>query len=57
MTHAGISPLWNLDEAIEYGRELEQALQGDDYKHFLKHMFGNIPAKWEPDFFTKIYKR
>lgn len=49
MTHAGISPLWCLDEAIEFGGELEQALQGPNYQNFLKHMFGNMPSKWNTD--------
>ena len=47
MTHAGISPLWDLNDAIRYGRELEMVLHGEDYQYFLKNMYGNLPAKWD----------
>ena len=44
--HAGIFPLWSLDEALEYAREVEALLQGKCRREFLKNMFGNKPRKW-----------
>tara|TARA_Y100000588_G_scaffold393052_1_gene507359 strand:+ start:3215 stop:4036 length:822 start_codon:yes stop_codon:yes gene_type:complete len=49
MTHAGICPLWRLDEAIIYAKELEKILHQNDFKAFLKKMYGNMPARWEDD--------
>jgi bis(5'-nucleosyl)-tetraphosphatase (symmetrical) len=46
LTHAGIYPGWDLDEAIIYAREVETILQGKDYVGFLKNMYGNEPTLW-----------
>ncbi|MDF1684306.1 MAG: symmetrical bis(5'-nucleosyl)-tetraphosphatase [Legionellaceae bacterium] len=43
MTHAGIAPCWNIEEAKNYAQELELALAGEDYLDFLAHMYGNTP--------------
>jgi len=46
MCHAGIAPMWDLVEAKARALELEQALHGDDYHHFLANMYGNQPDYW-----------
>ena len=46
LVHAGIYPLWKLKQAKVYAKELEHVLRGDDYLDFIKHMYGNKPAKW-----------
>ena len=46
LVHAGISPQWDLATAQACARELEQVLRGDDYREFLKVMYGDRPRKW-----------
>lgn len=45
MSHAGIAPFWNRAQANCYARELEQAIQGPDYKYFLTHLYDIEPAE------------
>ena len=47
MTHAGLPPQWDVDEATRRAREVESALSGDDRTGFLQHMYGNSPARWK----------
>lgn len=47
MSHAGIPPVWGLEESLQYAQELESALQSPDFKLFLIEMFGDKPNKWE----------
>jgi len=49
MTHAGISPQWNLIKTQQCARELEQVLRGDTYLELFKHMYGNQPDFWSDD--------
>lgn len=49
MTHAGISPDWDLDQAKSVALELEHCLQGPHYREFLTQMYGNEPDHWSPD--------
>ena len=46
MAHAGISPQWNLEQAISYASEIEDKLQGDDVGNWLKEVYGNKPNLW-----------
>ncbi|MBM3351075.1 MAG: symmetrical bis(5'-nucleosyl)-tetraphosphatase [Betaproteobacteria bacterium] len=46
MVHAGLLPQWTAEQAMRYAGEVEAALQQDDYLHFLKHMYGNLPNHW-----------
>ncbi len=48
MVHAGLPPQWDVPTAAACARELEQALQGADYRDFLAQMYGNQPARWDP---------
>lgn len=45
MTHAGIPPIWGLEEAILHAKELELALK-NDFLFFLENMLGNSPDSW-----------
>lgn len=49
MTHAGIAPMWDLNEAMRLAKELEQALSGEHYKEFLALMYGNKPDAWSEE--------
>jgi len=46
LVHAGIPPQWSINQAIEYSREVEAALQGPNYLDFLKTVFGDEPKQW-----------
>lgn len=49
LCHAGIAPIWDLEQALVCGGELEQALAGDNYVEFLKEMYGNVPNNWSEE--------
>lgn len=49
MSHAGIPPIWSLEEALKYARELENSLKSSNFKLFLADMFGDEPHKWQDD--------
>ncbi len=46
MTHAGISPQWNIATAQACAREVELLLRGDQAGWLLKHMYGEEPKQW-----------
>lgn len=46
MVHAGIPPIWDLTQAETYAREMEAVLRGDQFEHYLAHMYGNEPSRW-----------
>ncbi len=48
MSHAGLPHLWTVPEALALSRELEQVLTGPAHADFLKQMYGNEPARWDP---------
>ena len=49
MVHAGLAPQWTIAQALACSAEVEAALQADDYREFLKQMFGNEPQRWRDD--------
>lgn len=49
MCHAGIPPLWDLAQAMQCAKELEDALSGDNYRDFLSKLYGNKPNIWSDD--------
>lgn len=49
MIHAGLPPQWDLAQARACARELEQVLRADDYRIFLRDMYGNQPSLWSPE--------
>ncbi|WP_371376236.1 symmetrical bis(5'-nucleosyl)-tetraphosphatase [Thalassotalea aquiviva] len=46
MTHAGISPQWNITEAIEQADMVQQKLNSDNQRYWLQTMYGNTPSNW-----------
>ena len=49
MVHAGLLPQWTVSQALGYAAEVEAVLHSDNYLHFLKHMYGNLPDHWRAD--------
>lgn len=49
LVHAGIPPNWDLATARSLANEVECALRGDDYLHFLEHLYGDRPDRWHPE--------
>ncbi|MZR63600.1 symmetrical bis(5'-nucleosyl)-tetraphosphatase [Alcanivorax sp. DP30] len=47
LTHAGIPPLWSLEQARSRAREVEAVLQDHRCSAFFTHMYGNHPAGWD----------
>ncbi len=48
MTHAGVYPLWSIEQALSYADEVQQVLTGpkEGYQDFLNCMFGQTPELW-----------
>lgn len=49
MAHAGIPPLWTLDQARSRAREVEAVLHSDQCGELFSNMYGNEPAGWSED--------
>ena len=49
MSHAGISPQWNLEEAQVYAKEIETELRSDHAGLWLENVYGNKPNLWSDD--------
>lgn len=49
MIHAGLSPQWDIHQALGLASEVTQILSGDNYLSFLKVMYGNFPNTWDDD--------
>lgn len=49
MVHAGIPPIWTVDEAIEYAEEVHQILRSNLSDSFFSQMYGNSPEQWNHD--------
>ncbi|MFM1911020.1 MAG: Bis(5-nucleosyl)-tetraphosphatase, symmetrical [Pseudomonadota bacterium] len=47
MVHAGLLPQWTAIKAKSLAEEVHEALRADNYREFLKHMYGNQPAQWD----------
>lgn len=46
LVHAGLPPQWDLSLAKTCAAEIEVVLRGADFSDYLKHMYGNEPARW-----------
>lgn len=46
MSHAGISPKWNINTAQKYAVEIEKNLSSENYSIFLKSVFNNKIDYW-----------
>lgn len=49
LTHAGISPEWDLATTLSCAREAENVLKSDDYGRYLAQMYENYPERWNED--------
>ncbi|NKB33503.1 MAG: symmetrical bis(5'-nucleosyl)-tetraphosphatase [Pseudomonadales bacterium] len=49
MVHAGVAPCWSLQQTLDLAAEVELALEGDDFRGFLKNMYGDEPIRWHED--------
>jgi bis(5'-nucleosyl)-tetraphosphatase (symmetrical) len=49
MVHAGLLPQWQAEAAFGYAKEVETALQSNNYMDFLCNMYGNSPNIWMDD--------
>lgn len=50
MVHAGIPPIWSVQDALTYAKKVEESLQGDKYKKTLKKLFkSDQPQRWDND--------
>ena len=49
MSHAGITPQWDLATARMCAREVEFALSHDNYATYLASMYGDMPNNWSGD--------
>jgi bis(5'-nucleosyl)-tetraphosphatase (symmetrical) len=47
LIHAGLPPQWDMNQAQNLAREAEEALQRDQGREFLWHMYGNEPTRWD----------
>lgn len=48
LVHAGLPPQWNFTTAKDMALKVERVLQSDDYREFIKQMYGNQPDLWSP---------
>lgn len=46
MIHAGLSPEWEIHQALELALEVSHLLNSDNYLSFLEVMYGNKPNAW-----------
>lgn len=46
MIHAGVAPMWTLQDTLNFAAEVEYALQGPKYHKFLRNMYGDEPTRW-----------
>ena len=49
MIHAGLYPLWTLEQAETLGKEVSAHLQNDRCISLLEAMYGNTPNRWTDD--------
>ncbi|MEK8025369.1 symmetrical bis(5'-nucleosyl)-tetraphosphatase [Pseudaquabacterium rugosum] len=48
LVHAGLVPQWDRADALALAAEVEAVLRGPDRAGFLRQMYGNQPARWDP---------
>ncbi|MBX3618634.1 MAG: symmetrical bis(5'-nucleosyl)-tetraphosphatase [Rhizobacter sp.] len=48
MVHAGVAPQWDLATTLQLAGEVEALLAARDLGNFLRVMYGNQPARWDP---------
>ncbi|HYA38985.1 MAG TPA: symmetrical bis(5'-nucleosyl)-tetraphosphatase [Candidatus Methylomirabilis sp.] len=46
LIHAGLLPSWDLADARRLAREAETELRSESHPKFFKHMYGDLPNRW-----------
>lgn len=46
MVHAGINPLWNLEQTETLAKEVQEVLRGENSGVFFQEMYSDIPICW-----------
>jgi len=49
LVHAGIPPMWTIEDALAFANEVETVLQSEDAMAFFRAMYGNEPSAWNDD--------
>lgn len=49
LVHAGLLPQWTATQAVELAQQAEQVLRTDDYRIFLRLLFGTARCQWSDD--------
>jgi bis(5'-nucleosyl)-tetraphosphatase (symmetrical) len=49
MVHAGIPPMWTLQQALLYAREVENKLRSNQADEYFAAMYGNSPSSWNEE--------
>lgn len=49
LVHAGIPPMWTVEQTLSYAKEVESVLQGPNSSAFFAAMYGNDPIAWSDD--------
>lgn len=47
LVHAGLLPQWDVERAVQLGREVEAALRGPRQGEFIARMYGSEPDHWD----------
>lgn len=47
LVHAGLYPLWTIEEATQHAATLSQALQSGSFETVLSQLAGDVPTCWE----------
>lgn len=48
MSHAGLPPDWQADDAVYWSSQVSHLLTRENYAAFLPEMYGKKPTKWHP---------
>jgi bis(5'-nucleosyl)-tetraphosphatase (symmetrical) len=46
MSHAGLAPDWQVEDAVYWSQQVQSILMAKDYTDFLPSMYGKKPTKW-----------
>jgi len=46
MSHAGLAPDWQIEDAIYWSQQVSEILTSENYVDFLPSMYGKKPTKW-----------
>ncbi len=55
LSHAGIAPMWNLQQVLSFNQEIQEILQDNEQsKHYFSTMYGNDPNCWSDDLICEV---